>query len=98
MVPPCHVTRYPWPLENPVPHQPWPGDSDRASLSTLFLSLQLSKAPGCCEFPGLSDNFVALWSLSGVQFFVTPWTVAARLLGSWDFPGKNTGVGSHSLL
>ena len=28
----------------------------------------------------------------------TSWTVAARLLGPWDSPGKNTGVGGHSLL
>ena len=29
---------------------------------------------------------------------VTPWTVARRLLCPWDSPGKNTGVGFHSLL
>ena len=29
---------------------------------------------------------------------MTPWTVATCLLWPWDFPGKNTGVGSHSLL
>ena len=27
-----------------------------------------------------------------------PWTVAARLLCPWDFPGKNTGVVCHFLL
>ena len=26
---------------------------------------------------------------------VNPWTEPARLLCPWDFPGKNTGVGSH---
>ena len=26
--------------------------------------------------------------LSGVLLFATPWTIAARLLCSWDFPGK----------
>ena len=33
--------------------------------------------------------------------FMTPWTVAPpppKLLCPWDFPGKNTGVGCHSLL
>ena len=35
---------------------------------------------------------------SCVRLFVTPWTVAARLLSPWDFPGKNTEVGCHSLL
>ena len=34
---------------------------------------------------------------SCVWLFATPWTVAPRLLGSWDSPGKNIGVGSHSL-
>ena len=37
-------------------------------------------------------------SLSYVQFFVTPWTVSARLFSPWDFPGKNTGAGCHALL
>ena len=30
--------------------------------------------------------------------FATPWTVAARLLCLWDFPGKNPTVGCHFLL
>ena len=33
-----------------------------------------------------------------VQFFVTLWTVAHQPLCPWDSPGKNTGVGSHSVL
>ena len=38
-------------------------------------------------------------ALSCVQLFATPWAIAAtRLLCPWDFPGKNTGVGYHSLL
>ena len=36
--------------------------------------------------------------LSLVQLFETPWTVAYQLLCSWDFPGKNTGMGCHFLL
>ena len=36
--------------------------------------------------------------LSRVRLFVTPWTVAPRLLGAWDFPGMNTGVGCYFLL
>ena len=36
--------------------------------------------------------------LSRVQLFVISWTVAARLLFPWDFPGKNAEVGSHFLL
>ena len=40
-------------------------------------------------------------SLSRVQLFVTPWTVAhrpCRLLRPWDSPGKNTRMGCHFLL
>ena len=29
------------------------------------------------------------------RLFATPWTVAFH---SWDFPGRNTGVGRHFLL
>ena len=35
---------------------------------------------------------------SFVHAFSTPWTVAPSLLRSWNFPGKNTGVGCHFLL
>ena len=31
-------------------------------------------------------------------FFATPWTVAYQVLCPWSSPGKNTGVGCHSLL
>ena len=39
-------------------------------------------------------------SLSHVCLFVTPWTVATRLLCPWTSPGKRkpTGVGFHLLL
>ena len=37
-------------------------------------------------------------SRSRVELSVTPWTVPARLLCPWNSPGKNTGVGCHSLL
>ena len=32
---------------------------------------------------------------SHVCLFVTPWTIATRLLCTWDSPGKNTGVDCH---
>ena len=35
---------------------------------------------------------------SHIQLFATPWTVAHQLLCPWDYPGKNIGVGCHSLL
>ena len=41
---------------------------------------------------------VKVKSLSHVRLFVTPWAVVHRLLCPWNSPGKNTGVGSHSLL
>ena len=37
-------------------------------------------------------------SLRHVQLFVTPQTVAPRLLRPWDFPGMNAGVGCSFLL
>ena len=37
-------------------------------------------------------------SLSRVQLFATPWTVAYHAPPPWDFPGKSTGVGCHFLL
>ena len=40
---------------------------------------------------------VYAYVLSHVWLFVTPWTIACRLLYSWNFPGKNTGVGCHFL-
>ena len=46
------------------------------------------KAPCCC------------WCLVAhhVQLFVTPWTIAARLLCPWASPGRNTGLDFHFLL
>ena len=42
---------------------------------------------------------ICVYVLKHVQLFVTPWTVeSSRLLCSWDFLGKNIGVGCHFLL
>ena len=46
---------------------------------------------------------VKVKSLSHVQLFPTPWTVAHQApvvpgILAWDSPGKNTGVGCHFLL
>ena len=46
-------------------------------------------------------KFLKAWSISRfscVQLLVTPWAVACQLLCPWNYLGKNTGVGSHSLL
>ena len=48
----------------------------------IFLHLD-----GCC-----------LVAKSGLTLFATPWTVAHRILCTWDFPGKNTGLSCHFLL
>ena len=46
-----------------------------------------------------SVSHVCHVKLSCVQLFATLWTVwPTRLLCPWDSPGKDTGVGSHSLL
>ena len=42
--------------------------------------------------------FVTLFNAKSNLLFVTPQTVATRLLCPWDFPGKNSGVGSYFLL
>ena len=36
--------------------------------------------------------------LSCVRLFATLWTVAHQGFPTWDFPGKNTGVGCHFFL
>ena len=41
---------------------------------------------------------VVVWLLSRVRFLQPHGLQPARLLGPWDFLGKNTGVGCHSLL
>ena len=40
---------------------------------------------------------VCTQSLTWVWLSVTPWTVAHQALRPWDFPGRNIGVGCHSL-
>ena len=44
--------------------------------------------PRVCVF----SHFRRIW------LFVIPWTVAHQAPRPWNFPGKNTGVGSHALL
>ena len=45
-----------------------------------------------------SENACMLTRSSPVWLFVTPWTVACRLLCPPDSPGKSTRVGFHALL
>ena len=48
--------------------------------------------------PNSSIWGVCVLVLSHVSLFVIPWAVACQALLSMEFPGKNTRVGSHSLL
>ena len=41
---------------------------------------------------------VVLYLLTHARLFATLLRAACQLLYPWNFPGKNTGVGSHSLL
>ena len=53
-----------------------------------------------CETPIPVNDTIPSLGVSVAQLCQTlcdPWTVAARLLCPWDFPGKNTGVGCHFL-
>ena len=36
--------------------------------------------------------------LSCIPLFATPWTTAHQALCPWDYSGKNTGTGCHTLL
>ena len=64
-------------------------------MPTEILPLATPKSLGML----LTSACVSAQSLSHDRFFVTPWTVApARLLCSWDFPGKHVGLGCHFLL
>ena len=45
----------------------------------------------------MSIHVCMLGHFSYVQLFVTPWTVAHRLLCPWDSSGKNTNVDCHDL-
>ena len=47
-------------------------------------------------FPNWLFSFVCKL-FSHVWLFAVPWTIAIRLLCPWNSPGKNTGVGCHSL-
>ena len=69
-------------------------------VSLIFMEIRIDQAVGSkwCSFLPAPIFCVCTQSLSRVQLFATLWTVPARLLCSWDFPGKNTGVVCRFLL
>ena len=46
----------------------------------------------------MRQTYSVLSHFSQVRLFVTLWTELPRFLCPWNSPGKNTGVGCHSLL
>ena len=54
----------------------------------------------CMEHRGKKKKnpYVKVKVAQSWPLFATPWTVAPQVFCPWDSPGKNTGVGSHSLL
>ena len=58
-----------------------------------YMSTYLRRVP---KSPGARGHLGFFQKLFPLQLFATLW--AAACLCSWDPPGKNTGVGSHSLL
>ena len=61
--------------------------------------IHLKKGKRAVLFSGFSKSFIGGGLVCQLCLaFVTPWTVAARLLCPWGSPGKNTGVGCHFLL
>ena len=67
----------------------------RPSLSICLCSW--SHLPSPSPVPVL-PSLCAQLVICCVQLSATPWTVATWLLCPWDSPGRNTGVGCHSLL
>ena len=68
------------------------------SLHDVNYEAKWRKKANCKAFKFLHSWKVKVKSLSRVQLFATPWTVASRLLHAWDFLGKRTGMGCHFLL
>ena len=79
---------------SPSPLWQWPSTAGPGGLSW---------GPPPCSHSIRLSSFVSkphvyvLSCFSRARFFVTPWTVATRLLCPWDFPGRNIRVGCHFL-
>ena len=71
--------------------------------SSSFSQCCLSSLPAVVKQqppPSIPASFslMSVQSLSHVWLFAASWTVACQTLCPWNFPGKNTGMGCHSLL
>ena len=74
-----------------------PRDRTRVSyIAQILFHLSHQKSPGNLmlhiKWPSMQGCF------SHIRLFVTPGTVASRLLCPWDSPGKNIGVDCRALL
>ena len=76
----------------------------RLRIGMLWVLLQYigqNKSQGKSRFKGKGNGLCVpvSWVTSVVSASLQPYGLwPARLLCPWDFPGKNTGVGCHSLL
>ena len=70
----------------------------RGSGFSLYLLFLLFKKGFSLLFRSQFLIFLKWKSLSHVWLFAILWTVACQTSHPWNFPGKNTGVGTHSLL
>ena len=81
-----------------------------ASVSGISRQFDLKIGPNCQmrnyiqykaltrKIKVLNNSKESLYMFSVFQLFVTPRTVDSQALHPWDSPGKNAGLGSHSLL
>ena len=63
-----------------------------AGLWQIQTQSSVEQKPKWCVISSLRDVYCVL---SHVRLLVAPWILVHRALCSWDFPGKNTGVGCH---
>ena len=65
----------------------WCSESYNLFVGHIFLTLKMHSNMHC----------MCGCMPSCIQLFATLWTAAHQLLCPWDSPGKNTGVGCHTL-
>ena len=61
-------------------------------------TFRLLPRPSYCKWCCNECCGAVLTHFSHVWLYVTPWTIAHRLLCPWGSSGKNTGVGYHAVL